>query len=100
MLSWCMLEIGLTHQQPGDLDRIRELIEVEYPLGNELHRSDVTIQFTFPELASETATGLLDALRSGVTRVVGRTIQPRVTLDRGRRWMSRETRDDTVAMPG
>ncbi len=72
MLSWCMLEIGLTHQQPGDLDRIRELVEVEYPLGNELHRSDVTIQLTFPELASETATSLLDALRSEITRVAGR----------------------------
>lgn len=84
MLSWCTLEIGLTHPQPGDLDRIRELIEVEYPLGNELRRSDVTIQFTFPELASETATSLLDALRSGITRVVGRRTRPKTTLDRRR----------------
>ena len=74
LLSWCTLEIGLTHPQPGDLDRIRELVEVEYPLGNELHRSDVTIQFTFPELASVTATSLLDALRLEITRVVGRRI--------------------------
>ena len=84
LLSWCTLEIGLTHPQPGDLDRIRDLVEVEYPLGDELHRSDVTIQFAFPELASVTATSLLDALRSEITRVVGRRTEPQITLDRHR----------------
>ena len=95
-----MLEIGLTHPQPGDLDRIRELMEVEYPLGNELLRSDLTIQVTFTELASETSTSLLGAFRSEITRLVGRSAEPQTTLGHRRGHMSLKTKADTVAMPG
>jgi len=79
-LSWCTLTVGLEHPDPETLNLVKELLEVEYPVGNELCRSDTEIHFTFPGLESELATSLLDGLRAEVGRLAGGNARPRMAL--------------------
>lgn len=79
-LSWCTLTVGLEHPDPETFNLVKELLEVEYPMGNELCRSDTEIHFTFPGLESELATSLLDGLRAEVGRLAGGNARPQVTL--------------------
>jgi hypothetical protein len=94
-LSWCTLTVGLECPDPETLRQVKELVELEYPLGNELCRSGTEIRFTFPRLQSELATPLLDGLRAEVGRLAGRNTRLQVTLgpygatqgrDTGRGW--------------
>jgi hypothetical protein len=79
-LSWYALTVSLDLPDPHVLHLVKELIEVEYPLGNELGRSDTEIHFTFPRLESELATSLLDGLGAEVGRLAGLKTRSRMTL--------------------
>jgi hypothetical protein len=81
-LSWCTLTIGLEDPDPGAMDMLRDLVEIEYPLGNELVRSDTEVSFTFPDLSSELRAPLVDGLQEAVGQLVGTGAQPRLTVDR------------------
>jgi hypothetical protein len=79
-LSWCTLRIDLRHSESGTLDSIKGLIEVEYPLGNEIRRTATGIHFTFPTLGDEIAIPLLEALTEAIDRLVGKGTHPELTL--------------------
>jgi hypothetical protein len=79
-VSWCTLRIGLRRSEPGTLDSIKGLIEVEYPLGNELRRTATGIHFTFPTLEDEIAIPLLEGLTEEIDRLVGKDAHPELTL--------------------
>ncbi len=79
-LSWSTLTVGLERPDPVTLDLVKGVIEVEYPLGNELRRSDTEIHFTFPGFESELATSLLDGLRAEVGRLAGGNVRPRMAV--------------------
>src|SRR4030042_1487346 len=79
-LSWRTLRVGLERPDPVTLDLVKGVIEVEYPLGNELRRSDTEIHFTFPGFESELATSLLDGLRAEVGRLAGGNVRLRMAL--------------------
>jgi hypothetical protein len=79
-LSWRTLTVGLQLPDPETLHLVKELIEVEYPLGNELGRSDAQIRFSFPRLEGELATSLLDGLRAEIGRITGGSVQPQLAL--------------------
>jgi hypothetical protein len=64
------------------MDMLRDLVEIEYPLGNELVRSDTEVSFTFPDLSSELRAPLVDGLQEAVGQLVGTGAQPRLTVDR------------------
>jgi hypothetical protein len=94
-LSWRTLTVVLERPEPEALDLVKGLVEVEYPLGNELRRGDADIHFTFPELESELAMSLLDGLRAELGRLAGGNARPQVSLgpygtgegcDTGRGW--------------
>jgi len=79
-LSCRTLTVGLEGPDPETLHLVKELVEVEYPLGNELYRSGTEIHFTFPKLEGELVTSLLDGLRAEVSRLAGGNARPQVTL--------------------
>jgi hypothetical protein len=79
-VSWCTLRIGLRRSDPGTLDSIKGLIEVEYPLGNELRRTAKGIHFTFPTLKDEIAVPLLEGLTEEIDRLGGKDPHPELTL--------------------
>jgi hypothetical protein len=94
-LSWCTLTVVLERPDPEALNLVKGLVEVEYPLGNELRRGDADIQFTFPELESESATSLVDGLRAAIHGFARWAARPQVSLgprgaaegcDTGRGW--------------
>ena len=61
-LAWRMLRVSVERPAAEALSEIKELIEVEYPLGNELYRDDTNIHFTFPGLEDEVAAQLGETL--------------------------------------
>jgi hypothetical protein len=63
------------------MDVVKDLVELEYPLGNELGRSDTGIDFTFPDLDGELLAPLLDGLRGAIGRRIGTGTRPKVTVD-------------------
>ncbi len=69
--SWRALRVVLRRPARDDLLAIRQLIEVEYPLGNALHSGESEIEFTFPAVARDTARSLLEALEAEVVRLLG-----------------------------
>lgn len=79
-LSWYRLRVGFPPGGLAALTAIKELIEVEYPLGNELFRSAAETFFTFPGLDSHLATDLLDELKLEIGRLVGRDALPEMHL--------------------
>jgi hypothetical protein len=79
-LSWCTLTVGLAGPDPETLHLVKELVEVEYPLGNELCRSGTEIHFTFPRLERELGRSLLDGLRTEVSRLAGGNERLQLTL--------------------
>jgi hypothetical protein len=79
-LTWHTLIVGLQVPDPETLHLVKELVEVEYPLGNEIRRGDTEIHFTFPRLESELATSLLDGLRTEVGRLTGGNARAQVTV--------------------
>jgi len=79
-LSWRMLRVSVERPAAEALGGIKELMEVEYPLGNELCRDERSIHFTFPGLEDEPAAQLAEALREEIILVVGRRLRPRVLL--------------------
>ncbi|HUS70508.1 MAG TPA: hypothetical protein VM075_07020 [Anaerolineae bacterium] len=79
-LSWCTLTVVLERPDPETLHLVKGLVEVEYPLGNELRRNDTEIHFTFPGLESELSTSLLDGLRAELGRLAGGNARPQVSL--------------------
>ncbi len=70
-IAWRMLGIGVGSTGTDTLDRVKELVEVEYPLGNELYRGESSIHFTFPGLEDEHAEDLVRQLKKEVVAVVG-----------------------------
>ena len=74
------LRVGLRRSEPGTLDSIKGLIEVEYPLGNELRRTASEIHFSFPRLEDEIAIPLLEGLTEEIDLIVGKNAQPELTL--------------------
>jgi hypothetical protein len=79
-LAWRTLHVSLEEPAPEALGKIKELIEVEYPLGNELCRDESSIRFTFPGLENERATQLGEALREEILLAVKRELRPQVSL--------------------
>ncbi len=63
-LSWQMLRVDIEQSAREALTAIKHLVEVQYPLGNELCRNDTSIAFTFPGLKGQLAVQLLDRLRN------------------------------------
>ena len=74
------MRIGLRRLEAGILDSIKGLIELDYPLGNELRRTATGIHFTFPMLEEEIAIPLLEGLKEEIDRLVGRDAHPELTL--------------------
>jgi hypothetical protein len=79
-LSWRTLRVSLKGPAAEALDRIKELTEVEYPLGNELYRDEKSIHFTFPGLEDEPVAQLAERLRKEIVLVVASKLHPRVSL--------------------
>jgi hypothetical protein len=80
-LSWRTLTIALGRPDPSAMEMLKDLVEVEYPLGNELVRSDTGLSFTFPDLGSELRAPLLDGLQRAVVQLIGTSARPRMTVD-------------------
>lgn len=70
-IAWRMLEIGLDPPRTDALSGIKELVEVEYPLGNELWRDGNSIRFTFPGLGDEPAEELVRQLEREIVDIAG-----------------------------
>lgn len=79
-LFWRMLQVTVERPAAGTLRQIKELVEVEYPLGNELCRNERSIHFTFPGLKDELATQLGDSLRKEIILAAKGTLHPQVIL--------------------
>lgn len=79
-LSWYRLRVGFPGGDVTKLTAIKELIEVEYPLGNELSRTAAEAFFTFPGLDGNLATNALDELRLEIRRLLGREPLPEMEL--------------------
>jgi hypothetical protein len=79
-LSWLRLRIGIGQIDATEVARIKELIEVEYPLGNELMRTDSEAHFSFPSLNGGAADNLLEELRVELGRLLGRSDAPELHL--------------------
>jgi hypothetical protein len=73
-----MLEIGLDQPRTDALSGIKELVEVEYPLGNELCRDGNSIRFTFPGLEDEPAEELVRQLEREIVDIAGSV--PQISL--------------------
>jgi hypothetical protein len=79
-LSWYRLRVGFPAGEVSKLTAIKELIELEYPLGNELFRTGTEASFTFPGLDSHLATNLLDELTLEMGRLLGMENLPEMHL--------------------
>jgi hypothetical protein len=79
-LLWYRLRVGLPAGDLAGLTAIKELIEIEYPLGNELFRTAAEASFTFPGLDSHLATKVLDELELEVGRLLGMENLPEMHL--------------------
>ncbi len=79
-LSWRLLGVSVEPPAAEALDEIKELVEVEYPLGNELYRDEKSIHFTFPGLEDDLAAQFAETLRKEITLVVNRRLRPRIHL--------------------
>jgi hypothetical protein len=79
-LCWHRLRVGLPAGEVSKLTAIKELIELEYPLGNELFRTAAEASFTFPGLDSYLAISVLDELRMEMGRLLGAKNLPEMHL--------------------
>lgn len=79
-LAWRMLRVSVERPAAEALSEIKELIEVEYPLGNELYRDDTNIHFTFPGLEDELAAQLGETLRKEIIPAMKGALHPQVFL--------------------
>lgn len=79
-LSWRRLRVGIRQAKAAEVARIKELIEVEYPLGNELMRTDAEAHFSFPGLDGRPAANLLEELRLELGCLLGRSDSPEMHL--------------------
>ncbi len=80
-LSWCTLAADLERPDPRAMEMLKDLVELEYPLGNELVRNDTGISFTFPDLDRELLAPLLGGLQRAVGQLIGTGARLRVTVD-------------------
>jgi hypothetical protein len=78
--AWRTLQVSLEEPAAEALGKTKELIEVEYPLGNELYHDESSIRFTFPGLGDEPATQLVEALRKEIVLAVNSRLRPQVSL--------------------
>lgn len=79
-LAWRILRVKLTRPAAEPLRAIKELVEVEYPLGNEVYRDETSIHFSFPGLKGELAAEVVEALSREVMVAVGRRLGPQLSL--------------------
>jgi hypothetical protein len=79
-LSWYSLRVGFPAGDLARLTAIKELIEIEYSLGNELFRTAAEASFTFPGLDSHLATNVLDELKLEMGRLLGMENLPELHL--------------------
>ncbi len=79
-LSWRRLRVRIRQANAAEVTRIKELIEVEYPLGNELMRTDAEAHFSFPGLDGRPAANLLEELRLELGCLLGRSDSPEMHL--------------------
>lgn len=79
-LSWRTLRVVVERSEAEALTAIKYLVEVEYPLGNELWRNETSIHFTFPDLEGDLATRSLDCLRERTVQALNRKLRPRLSL--------------------
>lgn len=79
-VAWRVLQVGLGRPATGALEGVKALIEVEYPLGNEIHRDESSIQFTFPGLRDEKADELVRELGKDIISLVGVPLSPRISV--------------------
>jgi len=70
-VSWSSLRVTLGRSDPEAIEVIKRVVEVEYPLGNEIGRADGGIEFSFPSVGKETEATLVDCLRAEVVRLLG-----------------------------
>jgi hypothetical protein len=71
-LSWRRLRVGIRRASAAEVTRIKELVEVEYPLGNELMRTDAEAHFSFPGLDGRSAANLLGELGVELRGLLGK----------------------------
>jgi hypothetical protein len=76
--SWRVLHVTVQRQFREALRQIKELVEVEYPLGNELGRDECSIRFTCPGLDDEFAEQLVAWVAEAVRGVAGTQMCPAV----------------------
>ncbi len=86
-LSWRILRVTVGRPAARALREIKELVEVEYPLGNELYRDGKSIHFTFPGLQDELAAQLGESLGKEISLATKETLQPQVILSPNMRVM-------------
>jgi hypothetical protein len=79
-LSWRTLRVAVERSEAEALTAIKYLVEVEYPLGNELWRNETSIHFTFPGLEDDLATRSLDRLRERTVQALSRKLRPQLSL--------------------
>jgi len=79
-LSWVRLRVGIGQVDAAGVTKIKELIELEYPLGNELVRTNAEAHFSFPGLDGRPASNLLEELRVEVGSLLGRSESPEMQL--------------------
>jgi hypothetical protein len=79
-LSWRRLRVGIRRASAAEVTRIKELIEVEYPLGNELMRTDAEVHFSFPGLDGRAAANLLGELGVELCSLLGKSESPEMQL--------------------
>lgn len=95
-IAWRMLGIGFGRTGTDTLDRVKELVEVEYPLGNELCRDGNSIRFTFPGLEDEHAEDLVGQLEREIVDIAGSA--PQISLSpamKGRQGIAVEASERT-----
>jgi hypothetical protein len=69
--NWRLVKVGLRHPTVRALMEIKQLLEVEYPLGNEVYRGTKEMVFSFPDLDEETIEHLLAALAEEIDQLLG-----------------------------
>ena len=77
-VAWRMLEIGLDQPRTDALPGIKELAEVEYPLGNEMCRDGNSVRFTFPGLEDEPAEKPVRQMEKEIVDIAGSV--PQISL--------------------
>ncbi len=79
-LSWQMLRVDIEGSGREALTVIKRLVEVQYPLGNELCRNDTSIAFSFPGLKRKLAVQLLDRLRNEIVQALNTELPVHLSL--------------------